>query len=424
MQQTRLERSASGKVRTVLGNRFVEAEFHLIGFGGMHVEGDFLKHAAHIRYGHRFTDEAHDFGMCGGRDVLAFVTQFFEQLFAGPEANKFDLDIVVGSEAAELDKLAGEVDDFHGFSHIEDEDLAAAALGGALEHESYGFWDRHEVAGDIGVCDFDGAAVGDLFVEGRDDTARGAEDISEAHGHELRGMRFGRLTIRLEGLQKNFGEPFAGSHNVGGIDGFIGGDEDEPIDLIFSCQLGESGGAEGVIFDRFDRLTFHHGHVLVRCGVEEHLRGEAGEDVAHARFVADIGHLGCDTAAITGVAQLLLDLEEKEFGLFDQDEAPGIVGHDLSAELASNTATGTGDHHHLIVEQLADVIGFQAYGVSAEKVLDFDGSQLADFDLSGGELVHGRHGSEGEPGFLEHFDDFADAFGGRAGHGEDDLVKL
>ena len=96
---------------------------------------------------------------------------FLVELLAGAEARIDDLDVDVGLEAAELYEVAGEGVDPDGAAHIEDEDLAAVGVGAGEHNERNRLFDRHKVTDDIGVGDGDGAALGDLTLEDRDDGA-------------------------------------------------------------------------------------------------------------------------------------------------------------------------------------------------------------------------------------------------------------
>ena len=105
-------------------------------------------------------------GVVGGGGGLVAMEEFFEEFFAGAEAGEGDADAsgfaVFGDfQAGEADHLLGKVDDLDGFAHVEDEDAAAAGVGGGvgdahgggLEDEADGFADGHEVALHVGVGD-------------------------------------------------------------------------------------------------------------------------------------------------------------------------------------------------------------------------------------------------------------------------------
>ena len=140
------------------------------------------------------------------------------------------------------------------------------------------------------MSDGDGAAFGDLAFEDGDDAAGGAKDVAEADGDEfgLAGVGFG------EGLEVNLGEAFAGAHDAGGVDGFVGRDQDEACDVMFEGEPGQAGGGNRVVLDRLAGLRFHHAHVFMGGGVEQDRRLMLAKHGNHAGAVQDIGNDGHD----------------------------------------------------------------------------------------------------------------------------------
>ena len=133
--------------------------------------------------------------MGGGLGVLGVGEDFLVELLARTESGVFDLDVLADLEAGERDHLPGEVVDLDGFAHVEGEYLIALGQGHGLHDEAAGLGNGHEVAGDAGIGDRDGAAFLDLLAETRDDGAVGAEDVAEARGDEL------GLALDLAGLE-------------------------------------------------------------------------------------------------------------------------------------------------------------------------------------------------------------------------------
>ena len=91
-------------------------------------------------------------------------SDFFEQFFAWSDARKDD-GYIAFRFSAQTDEVTGEVDDFDGFSHVEDEDFAVLSHGSSLHDELARLGDRHEIAHHIGVCDGERAALADLLAE-------------------------------------------------------------------------------------------------------------------------------------------------------------------------------------------------------------------------------------------------------------------
>src|SRR5664280_1648534 len=93
---------------------------------------------------------------------LVATLQHLVQLLAGSQPGVADVDGL----ARLRNQLTGNVVDSDGPSHVKDEGLAGPPDRTSLDYESHGLLDGHEVAGDLGVRDSDGAAGRDLGVEG------------------------------------------------------------------------------------------------------------------------------------------------------------------------------------------------------------------------------------------------------------------
>ena len=65
---------------------------------------------------------------------------------------------------------------------------------------------------------------------------------------------------------------FGHAHDARGMDGLVGGDEDEVPHAELVGHFGHDLGAADVVADRLADVQFHQGHVLVRGGVENDLR--------------------------------------------------------------------------------------------------------------------------------------------------------
>ena len=113
-----------------------------------------------------------DLGMMSRSNIHALIGEFFEQLFSRTQPGKLNPDVLVGHTTGEFNQLTGQIQNFDGFAHIQQEYLATLALGGALENQSDGLRNGHEVTHHVRVCDFDWAAGGNLFGEDWNDTAR------------------------------------------------------------------------------------------------------------------------------------------------------------------------------------------------------------------------------------------------------------
>ena len=86
----------------------------------------------------------------------------------------------------------------------------------------------------------------------------------------------------LEGEDQQFGDALGGAHDVGGPDGFVGGDHDEVIDAVLGGGEGDVLGAEDVVFDGLEDVGLHHGDVLVGGGVIDDGRAVLPQDFGQA----------------------------------------------------------------------------------------------------------------------------------------------
>ena len=115
--------------------------------------------------------------------ALSAAGEGFVEFLSGAKAGVVDVDVAAGGG----DHLLGNVIDFDGLSHVQDEDLAVVSDESGLQDEVAGLGDGHEVAGGLGVGDGDWAAVADLVAEGGQDASAAAEDVAEPDGQVAAG---------------------------------------------------------------------------------------------------------------------------------------------------------------------------------------------------------------------------------------------
>src|SRR4051794_35372859 len=121
-----------------------------------------------------------------GKGRFAVGERLLVELLAWTKAAVLDADIAL-RQTRKTDQLAREIGDLHRFAHVEDENLAAAAHHRRLHHELRRFRNRHEITLHVRVRDGQWTAARDLLAKARDDAARGAEHVTEAHDDELGG---------------------------------------------------------------------------------------------------------------------------------------------------------------------------------------------------------------------------------------------
>src|SRR5581483_4260881 len=280
----------------------------------------------------------HDLRVRGRAHLLALVPEHLVDLLAGEDAREDDRHLVLVA-TGQPDHLLREVEDADRLAHVQHVDLAPAAHRARLDDERRRLRDRHEEARHLGMTDRDGAAALDLPPEDRDHGAGRAEHVAEADGDEA-----GRHVLAQgERLDDPLAHGLRLAHDVHGVRGLVGRDEDEPVDASFDRRLDEVARAEDVVRDRLQRVRLEHADVLVRGGVEDDLGPVALEDLPHLRPVAAVREHGDGGGEVALVDELALDLEERRLTLLDEDEPRGAEPGELPAELRADRAAGAAD---------------------------------------------------------------------------------
>ena len=247
-----------------------------------------------------------------GETLLGHELLFIE-LLARAEAGILNLDVHIRLQTGEANHVAGQGVDLHRASHIEDEDLAPMGIGARQHHEAHSLGDGHEIADDIRVRYRDGAALFNLLPENRNNRTVGAQDVAKAHGDELglhaaedfaAAVRVGvlfpdvgkelrevgglaGLDLGVEGLDDHLADALAGAHDVGGVHGLVGGDQDKALTAVHHGGVGRLVGADGVVLNGLTGAVLHEGDVLVGGGVIDDLGMVLLEHLKHTPAVAD-----------------------------------------------------------------------------------------------------------------------------------------
>ena len=97
--------------------------------------------------------------------------------------------------------------------------------------------------------------------------------------------------------------------------------------------------------------------------------------------VAEQGRdLDVDALGLHGLPQFAVYRVQRQFGHFEQHQAPRLAPQDLSADFGPDGPPRTGDHDHLVADAGIEQMGVRRHGVAAQQVRDID---LADFLRSG-----------------------------------------
>ena len=209
----------------------------------------------------------HYLGMMGGLGLLLVAEDFLVELLAFAEASEL---YFYAFCPRELYHALGKVDNLDGGAHVEDEDFASLAHGAGFEDEFACLGDEHEEADDVGMGDGDGSSLTELLLKDRDNTTIASEYVAKACRDEL-GDAFDLALDNslVQGLAIDFADALGASHDVGGVDGLVGRDQDELLGFVLHCKVGDNARSKYIILYCYAGIVLHHGNVLVGCGMED-----------------------------------------------------------------------------------------------------------------------------------------------------------
>ena len=238
--------------------------------------------------------------MHSGQRILLVLEQLLVEFLSGTQPHVLYLNILAKLQAGEGYHLLGQVVYLHGLAHVEDKDIVALSHCCGLQNQRAGLGDGHEIPDDTWIRDGHGAALGYLLLEERYDGAVGAEHVAETGGDELglAGHPAGGYLLAY-GLYVDLGYALGSSHDVGRVDGLVGGDHHEFLDVVADGGIHDVFGAEDVGLHGLHWVGLHKGHMLVGSGVEDHVGTVLIEEGVYAVLVADVGddelllHAGC-----------------------------------------------------------------------------------------------------------------------------------
>ena len=386
----------------------------------------------------------------GFRKALFGHELLFIELLAGAEAGIDDFNIHIRLEAGKADHVAGQGIDLHRGAHVQDEDLAPVGIGAGQHHEAHGLGDGHEVADDIRVGDRDRAALLNLLPEDGNDGTVGAQDVAETDGDELgfyvaedlpRAVliracltQMGKqlrnlggasgLDLGVEGLDHHLTEALGSAHDVGGVHGLVGGDQDKALTAMHHGGIGRLVGADGVVLDGLTGAVFHEGDVLVGRSVIDDLGMILLKDLEDTPAVADGADQDHKVQVRILFAQFQLDGVGVVFVDIEDDELLRVMARDLAAELRADAPATAGDEDDLSVNKVEYLAQIRRNGFAAQKVLDGDVPEFRDRDLIVHQLIHAGEHLHFAAGLVAYAEDLLPIFAGHTGHGEEDLRHL
>ena len=245
----------------------------------------------------------------------------------------------------------------------------------------------------------------DLLLEEWDDRAVGTQDIAETNGYER------RLGILRHSLDDHLTDALGCTHNVCGVDRFIGGDEYELFDFILLSSKSDVVSAEDVILYSFVRAVLHQRNMLMGSCMEDQLR------VVFFKYniqSVEVSHRTDDKAHIFVWVMVLEFLLEVVCGVFidvQDHEHLRVLLDDLPAEFGTDGTATAGDEYHLVFDVGSNFVDIVLNLVSAKKVFDLDFSQFGDRHFPVHQLVDSRKGLDLGACFLTDVDDVTSVFG-------------
>lgn len=265
----------------------------------------------------------------GGFVVFLVQEEFLVEFLAGAQTGTDNLFL---AGAIEADHLFRKILDLYGFAHVQDEELPAPCDGNCLQNQRSCFRDRHEVADDIRVGEGYRAAGPDLLFEDRDDRTVGTQDVAEADRHEL-GVP-GR-----DALDDDLCQAFARTHDVGGVDGLVGRDQDKAFDVTFGCDFRCFVGSENVVQDCLLTAGLHQRNMFVCRGVDHNVGLVFTHDPPEALLVpdgTDFQNNGVGDQFTVFLLQFEKEVVHVVFGDIVKNQFGGGEGQDLAAQLRAN----------------------------------------------------------------------------------------
>ena len=317
--------------------------------------------------------------------------QLLEELFAGPQPGKDDRD-AVGISTREPDEITREIKDAHRLAHVEHQDFAVPALERSLEQKLRGLRQRHEEAGDVGMGHGHGAAARNLLPKAGNHASGAAEHIAESNQDELRARA-------LEALADNLGEALGRAHHAGRIDGLVGGNQHEFLDLGRHRRAGEHPGAIGVVAHRLPGVgVLHQWHVLVRRGMKDDVGRLAVEDLFDQCHMLHIAHHGGERQLRKHVGERDLDLVERRLGDIEQHQLAGTESGNLPAKLRADRTSGAGHQHDPVAKPFTEAPAVEHDGIPAEQIIEFHVADRGEHRAPADQVFVRRHRQRFEAG--------------------------
>ena len=259
-----------------------------------------------------------------------------------------------------MNEPSGQVDDPHGFAHVQREDLAPRGQSRSLQHELHRLFDAHEVTGHRWIGDRDRAPALNLAKERGDHASPAPHDVSEPDRTE-------HTPDRLETPDDLLGEPLGAAHDARRSHSLVRGDQHQAVHAGHGRGVRDGGSPDDVREQRLPRMGLEYRHVLVCGRMEDHLRSPGHEQLEDLVPFPDVGkhglHLGTRVEAGHRVVEVALVMIE-------QDQRGRHERRHLTSDLGADRPAGAGDHHPASSQEIGHGLQIRLHLLASQEILD------------------------------------------------------
>ncbi len=150
------------------------------------------------------------------------------------------------------------------------------------------------------------------------------------------------------------GQPFGPTQDRGGVGGLVGGDVDEPLDVVPAGRRQQILRAPHVGLVPLGGMHLQQRQVLQGGRVEHHVGPVVIEHLVDPGRIADVGHDQVGVVQQCPTLQRELHREQRRLVAVQHDQLGRGEATDLAAQLAADRTAGAGDEHPLAGHVVGD----------------------------------------------------------------------
>ena len=225
-------------------------------------------------------------------------------------------------------------------------------------------------------------------------------------------------------LNDHLTHTLGGAHDVGGIHGFVRGNQYETLDAVLVRRHGRLVGAEYVVLDGLVGAVLHERDMLMRRRMVYNIWTVFFKNAVDTVLISHRSDQNHQIQLRIIPLQLLLNIIGVIFIDIYDDQALGGMRCHLTAQLASDGSAAAGNQDGLAGHIAHDGVQLNPDGLPAQQILDLYFTELGDTDLAFDHLIETRQHLQLAAGVLTDIQDFFSLGLGRGGHGYDNLVDI